>query len=290
MKKFVTFGVILLLTITTACAQYIRPINSIQKLWETTPGLKTPESVFYDTINKTIYVSNIDGKSDEKDGNGFISTLAANGRYLEPQWVKGLDAPKGMGILNGHLFVTNIDEVVEINIQTATIIKRYPIPGAKFLNDIAIDPKTGMIFMTDTSTGQVFVLSNGTATLWLDGPMFKGANGLFLRGKHLFIGAGNNILRADIITGEVTVSVSNTGSVDGLYVSSDDTFIYSDWIGSVFVAKSLSENYRKPELILNTMTENANAADFGVIVYKHMMLIPTFGGNKVVCYTLDEIK
>ena len=108
---------------------------------------------------------------------------------------------------------------------------------------------------------------------------------LFLRDNVLYIGGGNSILQADIKSGEVTVCVSNTGGVDGLYVTTEGKYIYSDWLGSVFMAGFK----KKPELLINTMAQKENAADFGFIPEKNMILIPTFFDNKVVSYTAPFI-
>ena len=285
MKSHFLLAVFLFL-LFTSCAQKIVQNNTLNKLWETGSGLKTPESVLYDTATKLIFVSNVDGSPAKKDTAGFISTLSIDGKIIQTQWVKGLHAPKGMGILNKHLFVTNIDEVVEIDIATATIVKRYPVEGSKFLNDIAIDPKTGMIFVTDTSTGQVFVMLDGGVSLWLGDEMFKGANGLYLKDSSLYIGTNNSILKANIISGELVVAMVTAGQVDGLFVTSDDTFIYSDFSGSVYYARQ----YHRPEVLLNISAEKVNAADFGIIALKNMIMIPTFGDNKVVCYTSKLIQ
>ena len=281
---FVTF--IFLQSLFVAFAQSVQPKMELTKIWETLPGLKIPESVLYDSVTGLIFVSNIEGNPSKKDSTGFISTLSADGKIIKADWVKAIDAPKGMAILNNHLFVSNIDEVVEIDIAAATIVKRYPISGSKFLNDIAIDPKTGMIFITDTETGVVYVMLNGKSSIWLQDALYKGANGLYLKDNQLYIGTGNSILQADILTGSVIVCIANTGSIDGLFVASDNSFIYSDWRGSVFIA---AKN-RKPRLLLSTAAQKVNAADFGVIPEKNMILIPTFGNNKVVAYTSDCIK
>ena len=54
-------------------------------LWET-KGLAQPESVVEDPATGVIYVSNINGAVMQKDGNGFISRLTADGKMLERQW------------------------------------------------------------------------------------------------------------------------------------------------------------------------------------------------------------
>ena len=286
--KTPVFLFVSLLILTVACGQQTKPGDLMVKKWETGPGLKTPESVLYDDSTGVIYVSNVDGKPSEKDKRGFIATLSVDGQILKADWVTGIDAPKGMGILNNHLFVSNIDEVVEIDISTATIIKRYPVAGSTFLNDIATDPKTGKVYITDSGTGTVYILMNGEVSLWLQGPMFKGANGLFIKDSVLYIGTDNGILQAQTQSGEVKpwITKDYEGEVDGLYVTSEGKFIFSDWKGSVFITGKDG----KPELLLNTSAQNINAADFGIIASRKMILIPTFFDNKVVCYTLDDIK
>lgn len=279
-------AIVLLLSITISVAQKSKTTSALTKQWETAPGLKIPESVLFDVTSGDIYVANIDGNSSAKDGNGFIAKLSKDGTIIKADWVTGLDAPKGMGILKNHLFVSNINDVVEIDIPTATIMKRYPVEGSKFLNDIAIDIKTGNIFISDSGNGQVYILKNGIVSLWLQGPMFQGANGLCIQGKYIYIGAGKNILKAEMKNAKVEICIPNTGGVDGLFVTSDKKFIYSDWKGSVYLVSKNS----KSEILLNTSSQKINAADFGIIVSKNMILIPTFGDNRVMGYTSPAIK
>lgn len=274
---FVTF---LLWLPFSGFAQVSKPSTQLTRLCETLQGLKVPESVLYDSVSGMVFVSNINGNPAEKDSNGFISRLSPEGKIIDLEWITGLDAPKGMVIFMNHLFITNIDEIVEIDIATAKILERYPVKSSKFLNDLAVNEK-GMLFFTDTQTGCVFVLDKGNVNPWLEGELFGNANGLWYGNGFLYIGAGNNILKADVTTGEVLVAVANTGGVDGLFLASDGKFVFSDWKGSVY---SASPN-GKPELKLNTAKLKENAADFGVIPSKNMILIPTFGNNKVVGYS-----
>jgi len=99
--------------------------SKLQKVWETPEGLNTPESACYNPGDKIIYVSNVAGNPNEKDGIGFVSKINEKGEFIEKQWVKGLNAPKGIGIANDKLYVTDIDEVVEISLKTGKILKKY---------------------------------------------------------------------------------------------------------------------------------------------------------------------
>ena len=73
--------------------------TSINILWETPNDLNNPESVVYAPKQNVLFVSNIDGKPDQKDQNGFISKVSpSNGSIVELNWITGLNAPKGMAI------------------------------------------------------------------------------------------------------------------------------------------------------------------------------------------------
>src|ERR671924_159588 len=90
-------------TITNAQQQQQRTITKIEKVWETPTELKTPESVIYEPNENVLFVSNIDGPPDRKDKQGFISKVSPlNGSIIELNWVTGLDAPKGMTIINSN--------------------------------------------------------------------------------------------------------------------------------------------------------------------------------------------
>ena len=75
-------------------------------LWST-EGFSAPESVVYDAEKSFFYVSNVDGSPVAKDGRGWLSKLAKDGKMIKPKWVDGsraiskrwkgaLNAPKGL--------------------------------------------------------------------------------------------------------------------------------------------------------------------------------------------------
>src|SRR5688572_6763331 len=85
----------------------------LEKKWETPAELKVPESVLYDKANNVLYTANIDGQPAGKDGKGSIGRVSLDGKIQKAEWVtEGLDAPKGMGLHKGLLYVADLDEVV----------------------------------------------------------------------------------------------------------------------------------------------------------------------------------
>ena len=157
--------------------------------------MKTPESVVYAPKQDTLFVSNIDGKPDQKDQKGFISKISlSNGSITELNWLTGLDAPKGMAIYNNSkLYVSDITDLVEIEIDNGKITNRYNAPGSKFLNDVAVDNQ-GNIYVSDTDTNSIYILdrnlinnnNNISASLqiWLQSPKLDAPNGLYFNDKN----------------------------------------------------------------------------------------------------------
>src|SRR5690606_17814694 len=80
--------------------------------WKTDTVFTGSESALYDAGTDVIYVSNGNTKSGEKDNDGFISVINPDGTVRDLKWVEGgLDAPKGMALLQGKLYVTDIDAI-----------------------------------------------------------------------------------------------------------------------------------------------------------------------------------
>ncbi|HSH65673.1 MAG TPA: ATP/GTP-binding protein, partial [Bacteroidia bacterium] len=125
--------------------------KQLEKLWETDTILKVPESVLLDKEKNIIYFSNIDGQPLDKDMKGSIGTCNTDGKNINNDWVTGLSAPKGMAIYKNQLYVSNIDELVIIDIPTAKIKQHIPVMNAVFLNDVTIDDN-GIVYVSDSKT------------------------------------------------------------------------------------------------------------------------------------------
>ena len=154
-----------------------------KQLWEVS-GLMAPECALPD--GGSIYVSNVNGDPTGKDGNGFISKISMDGKDVNKEWAKGLNAPKGLAISNGHLFTADIDELVEIDLKDGSIVAKHPAPGAKLLNDVAADG-AGNVYTSDTMANAIYKLSGGKVEEWLKGDQIAGTNGLLVEGDNLIV-------------------------------------------------------------------------------------------------------
>ncbi|MCI0751135.1 MAG: ATP/GTP-binding protein [Flammeovirgaceae bacterium] len=250
--------------------------------WETDTVLTTCESVIYDKQNDMLYVANISGAPDGKDGNGFISKLTLDGKVSVAQWVTGMDAPKGMGIYNGKLFVTDIDRIHEIDIASGKITNTYPVEGAKFLNDITID-ESGKVYVSDMSVGNILLLENGAVTLWLSG--LNGPNGLLAEGSTLQMASFSQGTFSTIDANkQITQRADSIENGDGVEAVGDGAYLVSSWNGMVHYVDADGIK----TIILDTRADSVNAADIEYIAGKKLLLVPGFFKNKVMAYELSK--
>jgi hypothetical protein len=252
---------------------------TLSKQWETDSIFTTVESVLFDEGTNIIYTSNIDGDHSTKDKKGFISKISPDGKVTQLKWVSGLNAPKGSTIMNGKFYVTDIDELVEINIADSSITKKYRVPGAAFLNDAANDGKN--VYFSDSKTGKVHVLKDGKVSTVTAGR--TGANGLAVNDKgELFILDGKGLSKRGLTdTTSTFINEIVTGG-DGLVIINDSTYIASRWQGEIYLIRNGKET-----LLLDTKAQGSNTADIDYIADQKLVLVPTFMKNKVVAYKLD---
>ncbi|WP_192348105.1 SMP-30/gluconolactonase/LRE family protein [Algoriphagus sp. Y33] len=251
---------------------------TLTKIWETDTTLTTNESVLYDAASGKIYVSNIEGDPRGKDGKGSISIIDKEGNIVTQEWVTGLNAPKGMGIANGSLYVTDIDQLIEVNLESGKISNKYPVEGAGFLNDLATDD--GKVYFTDMNTGKVHLLDAGKISTVTEG--HESINGIAIGNDGAIYGldkSGLKILNADGSSEIVNKTV--TGG-DGLVILADGKYIASRWAGEIYFVNGEEET-----LMLDTKDMESNTADIGFIPEDNVVLVPTFFKNKVVAYKLD---
>jgi len=265
--------------IVTAQQSYIS--EKLTKKWQTQADFKTPESVCFDQQRNIFYVSNVAGGPSDKDNNGFISTLAPDGKILQLEWCKGLHAPKGMGISGNYLYVTDIDAIVKIDITRQKIVKRFIIKGAQFLNDVAVD-KEGTVYFSDMNDNAIYRLRDSGPELFLKSERLNQPNGLFAEGDKLLAGLRDRIVMINLKSKEITDFILNTGGIDGIVADGKRNYIISDWLGNVHLVnpKNLKEK------ILDTTPEKINAADIEFVPSQRILLIPTFRDNRVMAYQL----
>lgn len=262
-------------------------------------GFSTPESVRYDETADAWLVSNINGNPLGKDGNGFISRLAADGSVDSLHFIVGgrngvtLHAPKGMAIIGDTLFVADIDALRAFHRTTGAPIRSWNLApqGALFLNDVAATPE-GDVYVSDTQVrfqadgsmshpgvDRIFMLSRDrkSASVVLRTDSLGRPNGLVwdARGNRLIIvpfGAG--AIRAWTPGDSLTTIATGKGQFDGVEILSDGRLLVSSWADSTVSTVDGDS--------LTALVRGVEApADIGLNQRSGMLAIPLFNGNRV---------
>ncbi len=260
------------------CAQAQKA--NVQKLWATDTILKVPESVLVDDKENCIWVSNIDGASTAKDGKGSISKLSKSGTPINLEWITGLNAPKGMAKYKQELYVADLTELVVIDIKKAAIIKKIPIEGSVFLNDVTVNNK-GAVFVSDSRTGKVHRYENNIVTTEVEN--LQGPNGLLSIEDQLLILDKGSLLS---LTAGGSISKIMDGmdpSTDGIERVAPNQYLVSCWNGIVYYVIAGAQKIT----LFDTRAEKINSADIGYDAKNKIMYVPTFLKNSVVAYQLQ---
>jgi len=268
--------------------------HSFNSIWNTSEGLKQPESAYYHRTSGSIFVSNVNGGPLTKDYRGEIHVYDVNGRLKKKNWVKGLHAPKGLRAYGDTLYVADINTLIAIKISTGKIIKKYTAAGSKMLNDIAID-RTGRVYVSDTIGGKIFRINkNNVLTSWMSGKSLENPNGLFIKNNRLYVAAWGtgmakdwstkvpgNLYWIDLTTNQKHyVTKKPLGNLDGIEWSQKHGWLVSDWkAGKVFEISTTGN-------VETLVTGLKGAADIGWDEIKGLLIVPEMNSDKVHAYKL----
>lgn len=256
--------------------------DKLEKSWEISMGLNVVESSYYHEATQTIFTSSIVGVYNIKDSIGYISKYDQNGKLLIKEWVKGLNAPKGISCSQTKLYVTDIDRVLEINLKTGQILKEYRNSKSKSLNDVSV-ASNGKVYVSDASGNCVFYLGKDSLEVLVEGSDLEAMNGILAVGDMVYLGSKSNLISINPKSKELKVVVEKVGYIDGLVQVAENKFIISNFGGGV----KLIEVGKGVEKLIDTEAAKINAADLGYISGKKILLVPTFSNNRVVAYRIN---
>ena len=270
--------------------------NELKLSWDVMNDIDAPESAYYEPGTKTVYVSNVAGKPTEKDGKGWISKIDTHGRVLSARWVSGLNAPKGMRAYKNTLYVTDINQLVAIDMVTGKITRRLTFSSAKFLNDIAIDDQ-GTVYISDMRAEKIFTVKNGKIGGFVKGEITEAPNGLLYHdGKLIVAGWGKGVkddlsttgpghlFSFDIATKKKTlITKTPLGNLDGLEVLPGGDYLVSDWVAGKVYRVSAKDG--KATTLLEGFK---GAADIGYIAEQKLLLVPRMMENRVTAFVFKD--
>jgi sugar lactone lactonase YvrE len=200
------------------------------------PGL-FPEGMAFDPRSKRVYAG---GAATQRvvwtDRSGTLHALV-------PSRAGGLGFPAGMKVdaAREQLCVASaasfgpgrdlpgaVTGILCFSLADGRPVRTLRLPAGRtgFLNDLSIDPSTGALYTTNTSTGAVMQASRTDTELreLLPDDAVPGANGIAVDPAHrlLFVAGDEGITRVDLATGRATrlerAGQIVDGSIDGLYV------------------------------------------------------------------------
>ncbi|MCC6332699.1 MAG: SMP-30/gluconolactonase/LRE family protein [Myxococcales bacterium] len=260
-------------------------------------GLATPESVLYDAESDTYLVSNINGSPTDKDNNGYIAELAPDGKVVAAKLIAGgekgvtLNAPKGLAVVGGVLYVADIDTVRLFDRKTGAAKGEVAVPGASFVNDLSAGPD-GKLYVTDSGLTPKFE-SSGTDALYVielgKKPKLKALlkskdlprpNGILATKDTLYVSFfGAAELRAFDLKGKPKGEPTKlpAGGGDGVLLLGEDILV-SSWDGkAVFRGKPGGE-------FTAILSELTAPADLGYDSKRSRVLVPRFQDNLVEAF------
>jgi sugar lactone lactonase YvrE len=198
--------------------------------------------------------------------------------------------------MNGDkLYVSDVDQLVEIDVTKGQVTNSWKAEGSKFLNDTAVD-SSGRVYVSDMLADSIYVLENGALSVFLQGAGLLHPNGLRVEGDKLLVAAWGADIQPDFSTktpGHLlsvdlkTKAISNVGSgrpvgnLDGLEPDGAGNWIVTDWVNGTLYR--LHPGGKADQL----MDLNKGSADLEFVENSKLAIIPMMIDGKVTAYKVD---
>lgn len=205
-------------------------------------GFRFSESISYDA-DRDLYVAiNAGMPQDVVPNDGYVALVNPDGTAHTLKWIGvnrnglTLNHPLGSDIINGFLYVVDIDTVRWFDMKTGEPRGNIPVQGVTRFNDLEVAPD-GTIYATQTgdmnsTSWRVYKITpKGEATVLVTGEPLRNPNGIGLdaQGNIVVVNIGSNDVLTfspdgKLLATEQAVDAGNDGLVivpDGTkYVSS----------------------------------------------------------------------
>lgn len=285
------------LTVPALCAMIATtasPAMAAEEVWSL-DGFSTPESVLHDGERGVLYVASVAGEPLEKNGAGFLSRVSPEGEMLERDWVTGLDAPKGLARDGGTLWLSDIDRLVSVDIESGAVTGSWAAEGAVFLNDVAVSGD-GRVFVSDMLTDAIYALEDDALGLWLRDGALQHPNGLKVVDGALIVApwgrdmqddfttlTGGHLLSVDLASKAIAPLGSGApiGNLDGLEADGDGAWLVTDWIAGGLMRIRPDGSH---EVLVDL---EMGSADLGFAPETGRVFMPMMLNDRVVAFAVD---
>src|SRR5678815_4047891 len=165
----------------------------------TVTELQSPYSFINDPIEKSYFISSVNGEAEIADNNGFITKLNPNGKLINLKFIQGgkddviLHAPKGMALVEHVLYVADLDTlrgfdtatgkpVMALTIRSPATSRSESLPTS--LSDVTFDGK-GHLYCSDQKANTIYRvdLAAQTISVLVTDPALAGPSGLVIHPK-----------------------------------------------------------------------------------------------------------
>ncbi len=258
------------------------------------PGFDRPWSVVHDTAADVYLVSSVEGAPLAKDGAGYVSRVRPDGG-MDRHWIRGgvagvtLHAPKGMAIGAGVLHVADIDVVRRFDAGSGAPRGETAIPGAAFLDDVAIGPD-GSVYVSDrgcdgegraAGAGAIWrVAPDGAVTALAQGPALGQPSALVARPQGLYVvdWAGGGFAQVDYRGVRTELARAPTAALAGLVRVEDGAG--AGWIAASQSTRCLYRFDAKGG-VQRLPGEPIEAGDLAVDAVRGRLLVPLAGADRL---------
>jgi hypothetical protein len=268
------------------------PALQLTELWRI-GGFAMPESVSFDLGTGTLFVSNINSPDFMPNGLGYISQVGVDGTIINERFVDGLSTPVGTYVRDGSLWVV-AGGLVEIDIATATVVNTYTAEGLMFPNDV-FAAEDGRVFVTDVIGSAIWVLENGTLSMWLQDPMLAGVNGITIVEDTMYLatlgdmtGGFENLQPSNVKTVNMATktvadygSPAGIGGFDGIEPMEGGMMVTDNSGGRLLMVA--------PGGTVTVLVEPGNgAADHEYVPQESLVVIPMLNSGELIGYRVSR--
>ena len=259
-------------------------------------GLLNPHSFLADPSGDQYFISNINGDSEAKDNNGFITRLDQSGNITALKFIQGgtgemaLHAPKGIALVGETLYVADLDALRAFDKKSGRHMNTVPLVAfsqngrSVSLVDVVYDGR-GNLYLSDTEANTIYrvdLARQHAVSIFVRDPSLGGPRGLAVHPKtgHLIVASWHTGKIFEITPeGKPSELVSNGffsrrfNNLDGLDF---------DNYGNLYIADfTAGKVWRmQPNQRFDVIAEFLHSpADIAVDRRNHLILVPYEYGN-----------
>ena len=259
-------------------------------------GFRFAESISYDAERDLFVAVNAGMAQEVVPNDGYVSLINPDGTAHTLKWIGvnrnglTLNHPLGSDIMNGMLYVADIDTVRWFDMATGQPRGSVVVEGATRFNDIEV-AADGTIYATQTgdqnsSTWRLYkITKDGKSSILVSGAPLKQPNGVAFdpKGNIVVVNIGSNDVltfspAGELLSTEQSIDAGN----DGLAILPDGTkYVSSVRIGTVARIRP----GQKAELIASGIP---SAASMTYDPKRNRLLIPMNDWNAITIVDLNQ--